>query len=129
MSMTMTKVILSPRFIKQLKQLKKQYPRVEQDVEPLKRELEVGATPGDRLQGHGDLFVYKVRLPNRDAGRGKSGGYRVIYYVKTADSVYLLLIYSKSAQDDVPDALIVQAIEEANVTEEESPQDGENEQD
>jgi hypothetical protein len=36
--------------------------------------------------------------------------------VKAEESVYLLLIYSKSAQEDVANVLIVQAIEEANAT-------------
>ena len=105
-------------FARQLKQLKKQYRHVEQDIEPLKSDLESGATPGDRLQGLNDALVYKVRIPNRDAGRGKSGGYRIIYYVQTAENVYLLLIYSKSEQEDVPTALILGALAEADSNEE-----------
>ena len=45
--------------------------------------------------------VYKVRLPNRAAQRGKSGGFRVIYYVQIEDLVTLLTIYSKTEEIDV----------------------------
>jgi len=45
--------------------------------------------------------VYKVRLPNPSAQRGKSGGFRVIYYVKLADAVMLVTIYSKTEQTDI----------------------------
>ena len=45
--------------------------------------------------------VYKTRLPNRAARRGKSGGFRVIYYLQLADSVTLLTIYSKTEQTDI----------------------------
>jgi mRNA-degrading endonuclease RelE of RelBE toxin-antitoxin system len=47
-----------------------------------------------------DIQVYKVRLPNRDAQRGKSGGYRVIYYIRTPKRIVLLTVYSKSDRSD-----------------------------
>lgn len=47
------------------------------------------------------IIVYKVRLANRDASRGKSGGYRVIYYLPTDDLTLLLTIYSKTDQSDI----------------------------
>ena len=55
--------------------------------------LSSGETPGDRVQGVGHV-VYKVRVPNSDARRGTSGGYRVVYYVQTTDRVILVTIYS-----------------------------------
>ena len=45
--------------------------------------------------------LYKVRLPNPSARRGKSGGFRVIYYVQFADLVHLIVFYSKSEESDV----------------------------
>ena len=36
--------------------------------------------------------VYRVRLPNRSARRGKSGGFRVAYYLETETTVFLLAI-------------------------------------
>jgi mRNA-degrading endonuclease RelE of RelBE toxin-antitoxin system len=46
--------------------------------------------------------VYKVRLKNPSASKGKSGGFRAIYYVQLADLVVLLTIYSKTEQVDIP---------------------------
>jgi len=57
-----------------------------------------------------DRTVYKVRLPNRSAGRGKSGGFRVIYQDRDGELVLLLLIYSKTERADMPDALIQRVI-------------------
>ena len=38
---------------------------------------------------------------NSDILKGKSGGYRLIYYVKTATGIILLTIYTKSEQADI----------------------------
>ncbi|MFN6473188.1 MAG: hypothetical protein RMY36_026460 [Nostoc sp. SerVER01] len=43
------------------------------------------------------LLVY-LRSP---AQKGKSGGYGLIYYVKTATGIILLTVYSKSEQVDI----------------------------
>ena len=37
-------------------------------------------------------------------GRGKSGGYRVIYYLFTADTVWLLTIYDKVQKENLTTA-------------------------
>ena len=50
--------------------------------------------------------VFKVRLKNTDVQRGKSGGYRVIYYVKTRENIILATIYSKSDRSDVNNSII-----------------------
>ena len=49
-----------------------------------------------------DCDLFKVRIENSDARRGKSGGYRIIYYLKTEDHILLVTIYSKSDKPDVP---------------------------
>lgn len=40
-------------------------------------------------------------MRNSDIQKGKSGGYRLIYYLKTAQSITLLTIYSKSQQVNI----------------------------
>lgn len=92
-------VRFSPVFLKDIKRLRKRYPHLQQDVQPLIDQLAAGETPGDQIQAIG-YTVYKVRLPNRDAQRGKSGGYRVIYYIQTREQIVLLTIYSKSDRTD-----------------------------
>ncbi len=54
--------------------------------------------------------VFKVRLRNSNIQKGKSGGYRVIYYLKTFDSIILATIYSKSDLADVDVDVIEAAI-------------------
>ena len=56
--------------------------------------------------------VFKVRLPNRSARRGKSGGFRVIYQEKSGRLVLLLLVYSKTDRADIPNDVIIRVIEE-----------------
>jgi mRNA-degrading endonuclease RelE of RelBE toxin-antitoxin system len=56
--------------------------------------------------------IYKVRIRNRDAARGKSGGYRVIYYLKTSSAVILITIYSKTEQSDITSVKIKQILSE-----------------
>ncbi|MBZ0301847.1 MAG: type II toxin-antitoxin system RelE/ParE family toxin [Anaerolineae bacterium] len=92
-------VRFAPAFQKEVKRLRKRYPRIQQDIQPLIDQLIDGKTPGDQIQSTG-YTVYKVRLPNRDAQRGKSGGYRVIYYIRTLTQIVLLTIYSKSDRSD-----------------------------
>jgi hypothetical protein len=45
--------------------------------------------------------VRKLRW--RAPGRGKSGGYRIIYYAKVADGViWMLTMYSKNVEETIP---------------------------
>lgn len=87
-------------FIKRAKKLQKRYPNIAQDIASLIEQLKRGETPGDHLQIP-EYTVYKVRVSNRDVQRGKSGGYRVIYYIQTPARIILLTIYPKSDQADV----------------------------
>jgi mRNA-degrading endonuclease RelE of RelBE toxin-antitoxin system len=93
-------VIPSPWFSKRIKKLRKRYPHIAQDIRPLIEQLTRGETPGDHVQAK-SFNIYKVRVSNRDAQRGKSGGYRVVYYIQTESHIVLLTIYSKSDQNDI----------------------------
>jgi len=44
--------------------------------------------------------------------KGKSGGYRVIYYLRTVTLVTLIMIYSKTEQTDIDPETIRRLIEE-----------------
>lgn len=92
-------------FKRQLKRLARRYRRIKTDIGPMINALYAGETPGDQMTGQ-DYTLYKVRAPNSDSQRGKSGGYRVIYYLKTTTRCILVAIYSKSDQEDMePEAL------------------------
>ena len=103
-------VDFTPLFLRFLKHVAKKYRNVRDDLQPLIDELASGETPGDQIE-HVKRTVYKARIPNRDAQKGKSGGYRVIYYIKTATRVVLLAIYSKSEQTDISTDEILRMIE------------------
>jgi mRNA-degrading endonuclease RelE of RelBE toxin-antitoxin system len=79
---------------------------------PLIQILQQGELLGDGIQ-HGVYVVYKVRLKNSDTQRGKSGGYRIIYYLKTDADIVLLTIYSKSEQSDITTAEIRRIIKQS----------------
>ncbi len=83
-----------------VRRLGRRYRSIQQDLQSVLDELEQGKTPGDQIQGTG-YTVYKVRVKNSDALRGKSGGYRVIYYLKSQENAILLAMYSKSDQADI----------------------------
>jgi mRNA-degrading endonuclease RelE of RelBE toxin-antitoxin system len=62
--------------------------------------LQAGELIGDRLQDVGNI-VLKARVKNSDAQRGKSGGYRLIYWLQFPATIVLLDIYSKSEQENL----------------------------
>lgn len=87
-------------FDRRSKTLTKKYRNLKSDLEPLTIALQSGETPGDILTGL-EILVFKVRVSNSDLSRGKSGGYRVIYYVVLPTKIALLTIYAKSEQENI----------------------------
>jgi len=90
----------SAAFKRQLKRLARRYRQIKNDIKPIIDDLIEGKTPGDQITGTG-YTLYKVRAKNSDSQRGKSGGYRVIYYLKTDTHCTLVTLYSKSDQGDI----------------------------
>ncbi|MFC3122526.1 type II toxin-antitoxin system RelE/ParE family toxin [Agaribacter flavus] len=107
--MTERTIDVTRQFSASVKKLAKKYRRIKHDLTELKTALEAGDTPGDKLSNVG-CDAYKVRIKNSDNQKGKSGGYRVLYYLKTQDNVVLLDIYSKSEHDSLSDNLIRQIV-------------------
>lgn len=62
-----------------------------------------------------DYTVFKVRIKNSSIQKGKSGGYRVIYYLKTSDQILLVTMYSKSDQSDITAAEVREILTRAEV--------------
>ncbi|MDB9303532.1 type II toxin-antitoxin system RelE family toxin [Nodularia spumigena] len=102
-------IALTPRFKRDLRELAKRYRSIRSDIQPLIEQLQAGKIPGDRIAGV-KYQVFKVRLKNSNIQKGKSGGYRVIYYVKTEQEIILTTIYSKSDISDVNNQIIEEAI-------------------
>ena len=93
-------VRFTPEFKRNLHALAKKYRHIRSDVQPVIDDLQSGALPGDQVTGVG-VPVFKVRIRNRDAAKGKRGGYRLLYYLQTPAAIILVTIYSKSEQTDV----------------------------
>lgn len=95
-----TKVDIGNQFKGDLRRLVRKYPLVLNEVDSLITQLERDKRPGDKIPQAG-YDVYKVRMRNPSARKGKSGGFRMIYYVRLVDNILLLTIYSKSQQEDI----------------------------
>jgi mRNA-degrading endonuclease RelE of RelBE toxin-antitoxin system len=121
-------ISFSSRFIRETKELRKKYRRIDEDIKAWIEQLKRGETPGDLLQGTGDYVVYKARLGSRDMQRGKSGGFRVIYYLKTETNTIMLSIYAKTEHENIPTSEIIDSIDETlNELSDEPPADANDE--
>jgi mRNA-degrading endonuclease RelE of RelBE toxin-antitoxin system len=94
------KVEVTPEFKRNLRALSKKYRHIRDDVEPVILDLQNGQLLGDQVTGTG-YTIFKARVPNRDVHKGKSGGYRLIYYLQTKLDIILITIYSKTEQADI----------------------------
>ena len=104
-------VFFTPEFKRNIRALAKKYHHIQSDVQPFIDQIQRGELIGDKVQGTG-YTIFKVRIRNSNVSRGKSGGYRVIYYLKTATVVILVTIYSKTEQSDISSAKIKKILSE-----------------
>ena len=102
-------VSFTPEFKRNLRQLAKKYRHIKLDLQPILDQLARVDKPGDQVP-QVRYEVFKVRAKNSDASRGKSGGYRLIYYVKRESEVILVTVYSKTEQADIAPENIRQII-------------------
>jgi mRNA-degrading endonuclease RelE of RelBE toxin-antitoxin system len=85
-------------FKREAKRLIKKFPSLRHEIEELGESLRESPFLGSALSNG----FYKIRLSIRSKGRGKSGGARVITYVKVVnETIYLVSIYDKSEQSDI----------------------------
>jgi mRNA-degrading endonuclease RelE of RelBE toxin-antitoxin system len=94
-------LFFTPDFQSQLRKLAKRYRSIQDDLQPLLRELQSNNFPGEQIPGT-TYTIFKVRLKNSDIQKGKSGGYRVIYQWRENACILLVVIYSKSDQSNFP---------------------------
>ena len=98
-------------FKRQVRDLAKRYRRIKLDIQPVLDQLQSGDLVGDQIQNTG-YTVFKVRIKNSDIPKSKSGGYRLIYYIKTSENILCVLMYSKSDEDNVTSLEIKKIIQE-----------------
>ncbi|MBU0513086.1 MAG: hypothetical protein KJ638_15475 [Chloroflexi bacterium] len=85
-------------FNQNLKSLRKRNPRLRSDFESFLETFDAGIHPV--IPGTGG--ARKARMKAK--GRGKSGGYRVIYYLFIEDVVWLITVYDKVRTEDLSPA-------------------------
>ena len=97
------KIQLHEEFKRNAKRLSKKYPSLAADLRALQAQLLENPTMGESL---GDN-QYKVRLKITSKGRSKSGGGRVITYIKWSDDdIWFLMMYDKGEIESVNDAFL-----------------------
>jgi len=109
--MELMQIEVTARFKRDLRILAKKYRSIRRDIQPVINQLETGELPGDKVTGIG-YTIFKLRVKNSDIQKGKSGGYRVIYFLKTTDNIILVTIYSKSEREDISAKEIKQILSE-----------------
>ena len=92
------KVIATEPFERKLKRLAKKYASLKNDLLPVIVNLSDNPVSGTPI-GHN---CYKIRVAIASKGKGKSGGARLITYVRVIkNTVYLIDIYDKSEQASI----------------------------
>jgi len=100
---------LSAHFKREAKKLNKKYPSLKADLAALFIELKKNHILGTALGND----VYKIRISIASKNKGKSGGARVISFVKIInETIYLLSIYNKSERDSISDYEIAEILKE-----------------
>jgi len=82
-------------FTRQIKQI-----ATDDELKELQRELIESPQKGDLIRKTGGLR--KIRMAT--GSQGKSGSVRVIYFLATAEVIYLIMAYPKNVKDSLTEA-------------------------
>ena len=94
------RIEITRHFEREAKPLLKKYASLKSELNALGEELKENPEKGAPLGNN----LYKIHLAIASKGKGKSGGARVITYLKTEQgNVYLLSIYDKGDRDSLSD--------------------------
>lgn len=93
-------------FAKQTKKLAKKYPKIKEDLQNFINTFEDYHSLAKSIKN----CVFKIRVANSDKQSGKRGRYRIYYYYKHEDIVYLLAIYDKSSIEMINENIVFQEI-------------------
>lgn len=93
-------IIATEPFEKKLKRLAKKYKSLKADLLEVIEQLAENPTLGTPIGKE----CYKIRVAITSKGKGKSGGARMITYVRiVSQNVFLMDIYDKSEQANISD--------------------------
>ncbi|WP_201352020.1 hypothetical protein [Hydrogenimonas urashimensis] len=102
------KIVSLGTFTKEVKRLHKKYKNIAKDLKDLEEILRADPNAGTELGRH----CYKIRLANSSISVGKSGGFRVVYYYRQQEFIYLMSIYLKTELPTISDERITEILEE-----------------
>lgn len=101
-------VIATNPFARKLKRMAKKYKSLKTDLAALIEQLAENPTMGTPLGKE----CYKIRVAILSKGKGKSGGARIITYVRVVkNTVFLLDMYDKAEQATVSDKELAMLID------------------
>ncbi len=98
----------SSLFDKQAKQLSKKFNLFKSDLENFVNNFEEYHATATNIK----INLFKIRLSNSNKNRGKSAGYRIYYYLKVDEMVYLLTIYDKSQIESINENVLIDLVKE-----------------
>lgn len=87
--------IETPMFTRQIKQI-----ATDEELRELQRELIESPEKGDLIQKTGGLRKIRMATGNQ----GKCSSARVIYFLATAEVIYLIMAYPKNLKENLTDA-------------------------
>lgn len=88
-------------FEKAVRNLSKKFREIKKDLKEVSGLLEENPFIGVPIPGY-EGTVWKVRVTNTSAKRGKQSGFRIVYLINEfTGHCYLLIIYSKTEKIDV----------------------------
>jgi mRNA-degrading endonuclease RelE of RelBE toxin-antitoxin system len=99
-----------PSFIRCVKKLKRKFPLIEDDLFPVLDAVSENPRIGTSMRGFGEK-IYKIRVPLKSHGIGKSAGLRLLYvWDNHADVIVPIMLYHKAnvetvTKGDIEDAL------------------------
>jgi mRNA-degrading endonuclease RelE of RelBE toxin-antitoxin system len=93
-------ILYTREFDKEIKKLSKKYPSIKKDFSLFLESLQINPVQGVALGNQ----CYKIRLAISSKNTGKSGGARVITYVRVINQEAILIsIYDKSERVSITD--------------------------
>ncbi len=98
----------SELFSKQLKKLSKKYRNIKKDLLKFMNDFDEIHQNSISIKTN----IFKVRLKNSDKNKGKSAGYRVYYYLKIDEEIFLLTIYDKSEIEMINEEILNKLIKD-----------------
>jgi len=92
------KIVLTPFFEREFKKLFKRYISLKKDLEGVTSDLNENPRLGEPIGNN----CYKIRMSILSKNKGKSGGARIITYIKFVDEeIHLIAIYDKSELSNI----------------------------